>query len=436
MKRKATITNLSLARRVWIAIALISFIPLIVFAYYFFGYHISLWATAVLLLVMLLGWRVVFEVFSSIIRLYTQSRSTLRDIGEEAPEISDEVQSLETVINVLSDKVKTGFQELRDFTQKTEELNREVTKKVLVLSAILQANDLFSKEAPAEEIIRFLSEHLKKLLETNVCFCLLREEVDGGLQAIYSSGLNPETIDSFINNRNSDLPREMGLVAVDSKKRPKLYQQWAQELGLINLAAVPVISKGRVVGMVSVANNQEGYAFSKDELDVLNLFSQNVTLIWEHARLSSKIEDLEVLDHLTDLYNEKMIIKRLDEEIRRASAYQRPCGFVSVSIVDYDTYQKKHGLIESEKILQKIAHSFKKSLRPIDIAGRIGPKTLGAILIENNKRNCQEVIKKVEDNLKSITKEQLKLSFSVAESPLDGASANELLKFVRKKQDK
>ncbi|MBU2473155.1 MAG: diguanylate cyclase [Candidatus Omnitrophica bacterium] len=425
------ITNLSLKRRIWIAIAMVSFIPVIVLTYYLFGYYISFWATLVLLLLVFLGWRVIFEVFSSIVRVYAQSKSTLEDIGEEAPEISDEVQSLETVINLLSDKVRTGFEELRSFTQKTEELNREVTKKVLILSAILQANDLFSKDAPAEEIIRFLGEHLRKLLEANICFCCLKEGVDGGLKTIFALGLSDQIMNDFVSQRNTDLPRQMGLVIIDVSNKAKAYQSWLQELGMTNMVIVPIIAKGRTVGMVGAGNDQVGYSFTKDELEVLNLFSQNVTLIWEHARLSSKIEELEILDHLTDLYNEKMITRRLEEEIKRASAYQRPCGLIAVEIKGYDNYQKEQGMIEAETLLKKLGHAFKKTLRPIDIAGRIGPKILGAILIESNKRCSCEVAKKVEASLKEITKDKVALSFSVAESPLDGTSAKELLNFVK-----
>jgi len=145
---------------------------------------------------------------------------------------------------------------------------------------------------------------------------------------------------------------------------------------------------------------------------------------------------LEILDHLTDLYNEKMIIKRLEEEIKRSSTYQRPCGFVAVTLLDYDSYQKDSGLIEAESMLKKIGHGFKKALRPIDIAGRIGPKTLGAILVESNKRRSQETAKKIEADLSKITQGKLKLAFSIAESPLDGATAKELMKFVKKKSGK
>ncbi len=272
---------------------------------------------------------------------------------------------------------------------------------------------------------------MKKLLETNICFCCLRQEFDGGLKTIFSSGLNAQTMNSFVNQRNADLPHQMDLVVIDANNKAKAFRPWAEELGLINMVIIPIIAKGKVIGMVGVGNSRENYSFTKDEIDVLNLFSQNVTLIWEHARLSSQIEELEIVDHLTDLYNEKMITRRLEEEIKRASSYQRPCGLIAVKIKNYNNYQKEEGLIEAETLLKKLGHTFKKTLRPIDIAARLGPEILGAILIESNKRYCQQVAKKIEASLKEITKGKVELSFSVAESPLDGTSAKDLLNFVK-----
>ena len=56
---------------------------------------------------------------------------------------------------------------------------------------------------------------------------------------------------------------------------------------------------------------------------------------------------------------------------------------------------------------------------------------MGAILIESNKRYSLEVIKKVEASLQEVIKDKVELSFSVAESPLDGTTAKELLNFVK-----
>ncbi|MBP7087730.1 MAG: diguanylate cyclase [Candidatus Omnitrophica bacterium] len=430
MKGKMSLSNLSLKRRIVIAISLISLIPLIVLLYYFYGYKVTLIASSILSLIIILGWLVVFDVFSSIIKIYARSKNTLEIIGEETPVVPDEVQSLETIITLLSDKVKTGFEQLQDFTKMTGELNKEVSRKVLILSTILQANDLFSKEAPAEEVIKFLSYHLTQLLGVDFCFCNLKEDVLGDTKVISSVGIDPAKVKDFIQKRDKDFIRMKKMVLLDINNKTSGFISWTKDLGVNNLAIMPIISKGKAIGMIGIGSKDINFSFGKDDLDVLNLFAQNVTLIWEHERLSSKIEELEILDYLTGLYNEKMISKRLSEEIKRSSIYQRPCGFIALKIADYEDYQKKLGQIEAEKMLKSIAKTFKAVLRPLDVAGRIGPNVLGAVLIESNKRECQDLRDNLKKELKELCFDKVRLAFSIAESPLNGDTAQEVISFA------
>lgn len=428
---KFSINNLCLRRKIGIAVALISLLPVIVVAYYFYGIYISTLSTAILIVVILLGWKVIFEVFGSITRLYRRSRITLEDIGESTQFVPDEVQSLEAMIALLSEKVKSGFEQLRDFTKMTEDLNREVSRTVLILSTILQANDLFSKDAPAEEVIKFTATHLKHLLRVEICFCILTDDSSNEYKSIVEMGLGGETLKNFVDQRKHEFPRLREKIVIDRYNKARGYSNWTQDLSSKNIAVAPIISKGKVVGIIGVGNNQDSYSFSKDDLEVLNLFSQNITLVWEHERLSTKIEELEIVDYLTGLYNEKLITQRLDEEIKRATIYQRPCGFITVELENYGDYTKEFGQIEAEKALKKIATAFKGTLRAIDIAGRIGPTTLGAILIESNKRQSQESANNLKSSLTKLYGARIKFKFAVAESPINGVTAQELRQFVQ-----
>ncbi|MFH1504581.1 MAG: diguanylate cyclase [Candidatus Omnitrophota bacterium] len=432
MKMNFSISEISLNRKIWISIALISLIPLAVFTYYFLGYRITTLAAAALSFVIVLGWWTVFTVFQSIIKVYTRSKAALENIGAETPAIPDEVQSLDSVISLLSDKVKNSFIQLQDFTKMTAELNREVSKKVLILSTILQANDLFSKNTPAEDVIKFISRHLKQLLGVQICFCSLKNSILGKLQVIACEGVEFSTVNDFLEKRSKEFSKMRERAIFDTKNKTAAYSLWPKDLGVKNIIVDPVISKGQVVGMVAVGDSEEKEFYDKDDLEVLNLFSQNVTLIWERERLSTKIEELEIMDDLTGLYNEKMVVKRLEEEIRRASAYQRACGFVTVKVENHTDYQKKFGLIETEKMFKGIAKVFKSALRPIDIAGRIGPDTLGVILIESNKRQSEEIAVNLKHKLTEAYKDAVELCFSVAESPINGASAQELIEYALK----
>jgi len=436
VKTRFSLSNLSLRRRVGIAIALVSLLPVIVLFFYFSGYQVSVWTAGILISVVSLGWWVVFEVFSSIMKIYTRSRNTLKDMGEETPTIPDEVESLEKMIGVLSDKVKSGFEQLRDFTRMTEDLNKEVSRTVLILSTILQANDLFSKEAPAESVVKLIINHLKHLIRAEACFCGLEDRAKGQFETVARVGIDSLRMDSFFKKKGRGLLHIKDIVVVDRRNKPKGSSSWAQELGVKNIAITPINSKGRIIGLIGVGNNEDDFSFSKDDLEILGLFAQNVTLIWQHERLSEKIEELEIIDYLTGLYNEKLIRTRLDEEIKRSTTYQRPCGFIEVEIANYDDFREKCGMIEAEKALKKMAKAFKGTIRPIDIAGRTGPNKLGAILIESNQRQSQEIAENLKESLAEICGSEIKLKFSVAASPIHGVTAGELMSFTQKSNNK
>ncbi len=414
----------------WIAISLSTLIPLLAFLFYFSSQWVTFWTILSLPLVVFAGWAIVFKVITAIRRLTRHSTHALASIGVTAPSIIDEMQGLEAAINLLTDKVKTGFTQLKEYTEKSEKLNQEVSRKVIILSALLQANDLFAKDTPAEEIVKFLTHHLKQLLGLELCFCALRIGPGQALKLLSCLSADPERIERFIREKGSDLLHIRKTIVLDADNRHDFYASLSQELQTNNVALTPIALKANVVGMVGIGNNLKDFRFSKDDFDVLSLFSHILTLIWEHEQLSSKIQSLEVVDYLTGLYNQRMFIERLDEEIRRAIAYQRPCGFISLTISNYEHYQKTSGLIEAEKILKEVSTIFKESLKSIDIAGRIGPNALGAILIETNKRQSKKIAEELRQKLVKMFGGKLEFCFSVAESPVDGTSSGQLMDFA------
>jgi diguanylate cyclase (GGDEF)-like protein len=199
----------------------------------------------------------------------------------------------------------------------------------------------------------------------------------------------------------------------------------------MNIAIVPIISKNYTIGLIIIGNSDNKFCFCEDDLNVLSLFSQNVALIWEHKRLSVKVDELEVCDYLTGLYNSKYIEKRLAEEIARATSYQRPCALLLVQIANYSDYQAEYGLLETERIVKKAAKIFKESLRSIDVAGRISANQLCAVVIEKNKRQSQVLADELKDKLENNFKEQIAFQFCVAENPIDGTTAKELIQFAQ-----
>ena len=93
---------------------------------------------------------------------------------------------------------------------------------------------------------------------------------------------------------------------------------------------------------------------------------------------------------LTGLYNERYVRHHLDEEIKRAIIYQRPCGFVLARIQNFTSYQKLYGQVASEAVFKKIASSLSASFSGIEKVGRFADYDFAVILPEKNKRQAQK----------------------------------------------
>ncbi|MBU2102443.1 MAG: diguanylate cyclase [Candidatus Omnitrophota bacterium] len=426
MKHKFSIQSLSLKRKIFVAVSLVTFIPLIVLLFYPSGPRVAIHIKMIAVVLIALGWWIVSQVFSSIIKMYQTTKKTLETIGETPPSVANEVESLEAIMGILSSKVKTEFAQLKELSQKTDELNREISKKVFVLSTILQANDLGSKETPAEEVIQFLMQRLKQIMNMAVVACCLKNEGADQMHVLVALGCEPSVIDAAIEPSGQELKALIHILLFDTCNKLPLLAVMAEALGLRSLAVSPVIAKSHSLGCILVGNVSEDFTFSADEIDMLNLIAQNIAIVWEHKRLRTRVEELEVFDYLTGLYNERFMAKRLDEEIKRALTYQRPCGFLLMEIVNYGEYQRQHGAIEAEKLLKKISKIFKDTMRTVDIVGRTDTNALAAILIERNKRQSQEMARQVKEKITPLFAD-VTIQCAVTENPIDGTTAQSIM---------
>jgi diguanylate cyclase (GGDEF)-like protein len=167
---------------------------------------------------------------------------------------------------------------------------------------------------------------------------------------------------------------------------------------------------------------------------VLNQLTQRLLGNMEELdRLMNRIEKLEIKDPLTGLYNEGFIRNRLNEEIRRAVLYHRPCSFIILDIDNFRSFHQNFGLLQSETVLKKISALISESITEIDRAARFGDDSFAVLLPEKNKRTAQEVAegirKKIEDNYTKETdsNKRVTISAGVSENPIDGINADELI---------
>lgn len=359
------------------------------------------------------------------------------DIKEE-----DEIGELSTSLNRLSARLKESMSQLRSYGEKIKQINMEINKKVFALSSLLQIGNLITTGANLTEVFDLIVGKLSQLEQGGAAFLMFLDEELGELIMRAQANIEREGINVEVKIKTGEGPlgkvfSNNKLLIIDAQKGQQLVDENLKKiLQTKNIVVLPITSSGKVIGILGTGNNVTNFLFTDDLIELIGVFAKQVAVAVENDILMSKTEELNVRDKLTGLYNEGYIRNRLDEEIKRAISYQRPCSFIIFEVNNFQRYQRVFGEIDAQKALKKIAQTLKMSTREIDKAARFSDNQFAVLLPEKNKQqslNLAENIKKEIERFASKkqtepdTSVSLSMSAGISAVPIDGTTALELI---------
>jgi diguanylate cyclase (GGDEF)-like protein len=353
--------------------------------------------------------------------------------------VSDEVGDLGEVLNRLSQRIRGNMEELKSYSAKTTELNFEIQKRVLVLSSVLHISSLISEGSNLDELLQVAIEKARLLASSDAAFLLFGEARAGSLVMKVADGvecgyLMKVRIDSheaifhkiITSGRPFILDKQN---AVSDDLRVAFYEKFR----LKNAVVLPVYLRGAIAGIVGIGNTRDPFLYTKDDVELLDVFAKLIAIAVENNSLLHQVESLEVKDALTGLFNKSFIHNRLQEEIKRAIAYQRPCSFIILDIDNFKAFRQRLGSLRAEEVLKKIASLLRNSVSEVDRVARTGDNEFSIILPEKNKRQSQKIAEDIRARVEMVfgrepdASKNLTISAGVSENPLDGVEAEELI---------
>ncbi len=440
-----SLVSFSLKRKLKVSFALTSILPLLVLLSNYtlsaIGWKVDIITVPIIIFIAVIGFFVIKEVFDRIISVSAEARLIASGDISRRLEIGhpDEVGDLSEALNQMTQNIRTNMDELKTYSEKTTEINLEIQRRVLVLSSLLQISSLISQGAKLEDILKITVEKSRSLAHSDAAYLLFREEKEEAFSMKIADGINSQYLLKI-----KVEPQEYLFDNVIHKIKPLILDKhnvlpgnlavsFYEKFKLKNTLALPIYLRGRVTGILGIGNTKETFLYSKDDIELLDIFAKQIAIAIENDILVHRLEKLEIKDALTGLYNEAFIHNRLQEEIKRAITYQRPCAFVVLDLDNFKKFHQNFGSLQAEATLKRVASLIKDSVSDVDRVARSGDDDFAVVLPEKNKRKAQDIAEEIRKKIEfTFSEEQdiakrLTLSGGVSENPLDSIDAEELI---------
>jgi len=452
-----SLSSRSLRYKLKIAFILMTVLPLLASAYLIMNYgssfvNLRFYVFIVLgisAFIALVGFMIIKEVSDRLISVTAAAKSMAAEGGSGDVEVGhmDEVADLSDALSQLTQRIRGNMDELKVYSEKTKEINIETQERVMMLSGLLQISSLISLGARLDDIIKVIAEKARLLAQSDSSYMLLREENQETFYMKSADGLNVQQLLRITIDPRDDLfgkvIRTNKALILDSENTVSgpIANAFYDKFGMRNSLAIPIYLMGRVIAIIGIGNALESFVYRKEDLELLDIFAKQISIALENNLLIHRVETLEVKDALTGLYNEGFIRNRLQEEIKRAIAYQRPCAFLILNIDDFQKYRQEFGTLQTEAILKRVSVILRDSITEIDRVGRTGGNEFAIVLPEKNKRKAQDIAEDIRKKIEFTFMEErdatrrLTISGGVSENPLDGVTAEELINKARELVD-
>jgi diguanylate cyclase (GGDEF)-like protein len=163
---------------------------------------------------------------------------------------------------------------------------------------------------------------------------------------------------------------------------------------------VPLKNENRIVGVMGFSIGKIS-AFRVEDFDMVRTLSHLISAGLEKAELFRKTLELSRVDELTGLLNYRVLIEKLEEEVRRKMRTGREFSFIMIDIDDFKRINDRYGHLEGSRLIAQMGPLLKMACRTgsTDTCFRYGGEEFSILLAETNLEEAMAVAERVRKSI-------------------------------------
>jgi diguanylate cyclase (GGDEF)-like protein len=338
--------------------------------------------------------------------------------------------------------VRKSFQQIRSKLPRQHysaisSVEGEMMTKIRELSAILEVTYALNSITSFHRLLEFTLEMALAVTSGERAFIMLYNEELSRLETVSSRNFPAAEIAQDMaataNLVSQVFESGESLIGPSHKFRSsKRNTKTPEEVGILSIAAVPLIEMGSIIGVLYVDTKHSGKVLTLRTDQLMKIFAAQAAVAISRARMFYNA----TTDTQTGAANQSFFMKRLGEEFCRAQRHQKPISLVLMDVDHFKALNETHGEANGTRVLKEVGRIFKSVMRIL--VARFGSDSFAMLLPETDFNGAKVVAEKLKVGLNSTKIRagkrtiQISASFGLASSSRNTTKPNDLIRTAEK----
>jgi diguanylate cyclase (GGDEF)-like protein len=165
-----------------------------------------------------------------------------------------------------------------------------------------------------------------------------------------------------------------------------------------SILAVPLVARGRVLGVIELVNGPTEPPFSNDDLTTLTAIADYAAIAIENARNFRRVQELTITDEHTGCFNARHLRAQLELEVKRSARFHHPLSLVFLDLDHFKSINDSHGHLMGSAALKEVGDLLIGLGRHnLDAVFRYGGDEFAVMLVETDPDGAQTIARRICD---------------------------------------